>query len=49
MKKSFHRSLGLVVLLLLLGGGWEVSAQQRAHQESSSLYKRLGGYDALAA
>ena len=50
MKKSFRRALGLVVLLLLVGGGWEVSAQQqRAHQEAQSLYKRLGGYDALAA
>lgn len=51
MKKSFHRCLGLmVVLLLLVGCCWEASAQEKAHpQESPSLYKRLGGYDALAA
>ncbi|HKQ99403.1 MAG TPA: group 1 truncated hemoglobin [Pyrinomonadaceae bacterium] len=53
MKKSFHRSPWLVVaLLLLIGCGWEARAQEAAHQETSaaqSLYKRLGGYDALAA
>ena len=51
MNKSFYRSPVLVVLLLLIGCGWQVSAQQKAHppQETPSLYKRLGGYDALAA
>lgn len=50
MKKSFYRSLGLFVLLLLVGGGWEARAQNSAHpQEAASLYKRLGGYDSLAA
>ena len=52
MKKNFHRSLGLVVLLLLFGCGWTPSAraQDASHtQEAQSLYKRLGGYDALAA
>lgn len=51
MNKNFYRSPGLVVLLLLLGCGWEVRAQQKAHppQETRSLYQRLGGYDALAA
>ncbi|MDT4895133.1 MAG: hemoglobin [Acidobacteriota bacterium] len=50
MKKSFHRSLGLVVLLLVVGGAEQASAQTTAHrQEAASLYKRLGGYDALAA
>ena len=53
MKKSFYRSPWLtVVLLLLVGCGWEVRAQQSAHQETTAaqnLYKRLGGYDALAA
>jgi|ERR1044071_201990 hemoglobin len=50
MKKSFHLRLGLILLLLLVGGVWETRAQEKAHpQESASLYKRLGGYDALAA
>jgi hemoglobin len=51
MRKSFYRSLGLLVLMLLVGGVWGVQAQQAAHptQETPSLYKRLGGYDALAA
>lgn len=50
MKKSFYRRTGLIVLLLLVGGAWEIRAQEKAHpQESQSLYKRLGGYDALAA
>ena len=49
MKKSFSRSLCLVALLLLVGGVWEISAQEKSHpQEPQSLYKRLGGYDALA-
>ena len=50
MKKSFYHSLCLVAVLVLTGGIWETSAQEKAHtQESPSLYKRLGGYDALAA
>jgi hemoglobin len=52
MKKSFQRSLCLFVLLLLVGGVSETIAQEKAHPpqgESQSLYKRLGGYDALAA
>jgi hemoglobin len=50
MKKNSYRSLGLVVLLLLVGGAGQASAQTTAHgQEAASLYKRLGGYDALAA
>ena len=50
MKKSCNRSLGLVVLLLLVGYAGQMSAQTTAHrQEAASLYKRLGGYDALAA
>jgi hemoglobin len=50
MRKSFYRSLGLAVLLLLVGGVWETRAQEKAHpQDAPSLYKRLGGYDALAA
>ena len=50
MRKSFYLPSGLVVLLLLVGGVWETRAQEKAHpQETPSLYKRLGGYDALAA
>ncbi len=50
MTKSFYLRAGLIVLLLLVGGGWETRAQEKAHpQETPSLYKRLGGYDALAA
>lgn len=50
MNKSFYRTLGLVVLLFLAGGIGQTSAQTSAHgQETPSLYKRLGGYDALAA
>jgi hemoglobin len=34
----------------LVGSVWETRAQEKAHpQETPSLYKRLGGYDALAA
>lgn len=56
MNKSFYRTLGLVVTLVLVGCGWENARAQTglratAHrrQEAASLYKRLGGYDALAA
>jgi hemoglobin len=49
MKKNLYCSLSLAVLLLVGGYGWEVRAQSLAHQESPNLYKRLGGYDALAA
>jgi hemoglobin len=50
MKKSFYLRAGLIVLLLLVGGAQETRAQEKAHpQQSQSLYKRLGGYDALAA
>jgi len=49
MRKKFYCSLGLVVLLLLAGHVGEARAQSLAHQQSPSLYKRLGGYDALAA
>jgi hemoglobin len=50
MKKSFYRSLGLAVLLVLAGVASDASAQDKSHarQEGASLYKRLGGYDALA-
>ena len=52
MKTRFYRLLGLIVLLVSIGSLTGASAQSKssAHQENSpSLYKRLGGYDALAA
>ncbi|HEX8890050.1 MAG TPA: group 1 truncated hemoglobin [Pyrinomonadaceae bacterium] len=52
MKTRFYRLLGLVVLLVSIGSvtGASAQSQSAAHQENSpSLYKRLGGYDALAA
>jgi hemoglobin len=51
MKTRFYRSLCLVALFLSLGYAGEACAQTQAsaHQETPSLYKRLGGYDALAA
>ena len=50
MKKSFYHYACLVAVLVLVGNVCEASAQEKAHpQESQSLYKRLGGYDALAA
>lgn len=52
MKIRFYRLLGLSLLLVLVGsiGAAHAQSQSAAHQESSpSLYKRLGGYDALAA
>jgi hemoglobin len=52
MKTRFYRLLGLVALLISIGSVTGASAQSQAaaHQENSpSLYKRLGGYDALAA
>src|SRR5215212_7341975 len=50
MNKSFYRTLGLALLLLLAGGAEQLRAQTTAAhvQEPASLYKRLGGYDALA-
>jgi hemoglobin len=52
MKTRFYRLIGLVVLLASVGSvtGARAQSQSSAHQENSpSLYKRLGGYDALAA
>ena len=52
MRKNFHRTLGLVVLLFVVGCGFEARAQDTATPAqggAQSLYKRLGGYDALAA
>ena len=54
MRKNFRRTLGLVVLLFVAGCALEARAQDNAMKtpaqgSAESLYKRLGGYDALAA
>lgn len=50
MKRSSYRTLGLILLFLLAGGIRQAKAQASVGgQEPQSLYKRLGGYDALAA
>lgn len=50
MRKTAHLCLGLCLLLLLCGSVSSVQAQtSKAHRQADSLYKRLGGYDALAA
>jgi hemoglobin len=53
MKRNLYGFLCPVVLLLLAWGGPEARAQQTTAPpqatESATLYKRLGGYDALAA
>jgi hemoglobin len=52
MRKNFRRTLGLAVLLFVVGCGYEARAQDnamKAQGAAESLYKRLGGYDALAA
>jgi hemoglobin len=46
---SLRIVLGLLVLLLLSGCAWNASAQSPTPQSSATLYKRLGGYDAIAA
>lgn len=49
-RKSLLRlSLGLLVLVFTSNCTWNASAQSRAPGSSESLYKRLGGYDAIAA
>lgn len=50
MRKNLFRSVTIFVLLFLVSCGalsLRAQSQSSAHQES--LYKRLGGYDALAA
>ena len=39
----------LTIVLLVSGCAWNASAQSPARQSGESLYKRLGGYDAVAA
>jgi hemoglobin len=45
----FRAPTGLLVLVLLGGCAWNVSAQSQAPSAAPTLYKRLGGYDAIAA
>ena len=50
MRKTAYLPLGLCLLVLACGSALSVRAQQAsAHPQGDSLYKRLGGYDALAA
>jgi hemoglobin len=49
MRKTAHLPLGLCLLLLVCGSVASVQAQTTAHRQADSLYKRLGGYDAIAA
>lgn len=50
MRKKACLQLGLCVLLLVCASATNARAQTAtAHPQSDSLYKRLGGYDALAA
>jgi hemoglobin len=49
MKRNLCFSVGLCALLVWAGLSWELRALPSAPQEAASLYKRLGGYDALAA
>ncbi|HEY0406031.1 MAG TPA: group 1 truncated hemoglobin [Pyrinomonadaceae bacterium] len=49
MRKTPRLPLGLCLLLLLCASAASVQAQASAHRQADSLYKRLGGYDALAA
>jgi hemoglobin len=50
MRKKACMQLGLCVLLLASANVLNARAQApTAHHQSDSLYKRLGGYDALAA
>ncbi|MBD0327441.1 MAG: group 1 truncated hemoglobin [Pyrinomonadaceae bacterium] len=51
MKKKVCLQLGLCFLLLTFASALSISAQETspAHAQADSLYKRLGGYDALAA
>ena len=45
----FYFFSALLVLFLVNSCAWNASAQSPAAQSSTTLYKRLGGYDAIAA
>jgi len=50
MKKLLFRASSALLVFVLLGGcAWNVSAQAQASAAAPTLYKRLGGYDAIAA
>jgi hemoglobin len=49
MRKKLFRSATLLVLLLVSCGALHLRAQSQSSAHQESLYKRLGGYDALAA
>ena len=49
MRKKAYLNLGLCFLILVCGSALDVSAQTTTNTQADSLYKRLGGYDALAA
>ena len=46
---SFFVSVFMFVVLSLTGCAWSASAQSASAPSGPSLYKRLGGYDAIAA
>jgi len=49
MKTRFFVNVVALVLLSLTGCAWNASAQSPSAPSAPSLYKRLGGYDAIAA
>jgi hypothetical protein len=49
MRKTAHLTFGLCLLLLVCASARSLQAQATAHRQADSLYKRLGGYDSLAA
>ena len=49
MRKKAYLNLAFCFLLLVSGSALSVSVQASAHRQAYSIYKRLGGYDALAA
>jgi hemoglobin len=46
---SLRIVVGLLISLFISACAWHASAQSPAPQSSATLYKRLGGYDAIAA
>ncbi len=49
MKRNMSFAMALCALLIGAGLNLDLRARPFASQEAASLYKRLGGYDALAA
>lgn len=45
----FRAPAAILVFVVLGGCAWNVSAQSQAPSAAPTLYKRLGGYDAIAA